>query len=64
MPSQDILRIIVPILERHEVSHASLFGSYARGAATTNSDIFLERILESSQIIQLERIVDAPEEEV
>ncbi|MCW5879769.1 MAG: nucleotidyltransferase family protein [Anaerolineae bacterium] len=41
MLSQDIVRIIVPILEQHEVSHAAIFGSYARGSATPNSDIDL-----------------------
>ena len=41
MLSQDIVLTIVPILKRHAVSHASIFGSYARGAATADSDIDL-----------------------
>ncbi len=29
----------VPILKRHAVKHAAIFGSFARGAAKANSDV-------------------------
>jgi predicted nucleotidyltransferase len=38
---EDIRRIVAPIAERHGVGKVWLFGSYARGDATTESDIDL-----------------------
>ncbi len=37
--AQQIVKIIRPILKRHGVSRAQLFGSIARGDAKSNSDI-------------------------
>jgi uncharacterized protein len=34
-----IKRRALPILKRHDVKHASIFGSFARGDAKINSDI-------------------------
>lgn len=34
-----IKRAIVPILRKHDVVKASIFGSYARGEETKNSDV-------------------------
>lgn len=36
---QSIAEKIVPILRAHGVVHASVFGSYARGDYTDNSDV-------------------------
>jgi predicted nucleotidyltransferase len=45
MKSQPSIPIIkrkaLPILQRHAVKHASIFGSYARGEAKSDSDIDL-----------------------
>ena len=38
---QKVKKIIVPILKRHQVKRASIFGSYARGEASKSSDIDL-----------------------
>ncbi|MCL2198939.1 MAG: nucleotidyltransferase domain-containing protein [Defluviitaleaceae bacterium] len=35
----EILTLVTPIFERHGVTQAKLFGSYARGDATPKSDI-------------------------
>ena len=35
----EIARLVAPILRRYPVSHACLFGSYARGEATDKSDV-------------------------
>ncbi len=37
----ELRSIIVPILDKYGMSHASLFGSYARGQADAESDIDL-----------------------
>lgn len=37
----DIRRRIVPVLRRHGVRRAGVFGSYARGEATSQSDVDL-----------------------
>jgi predicted nucleotidyltransferase len=37
----EIKKKIVPILERHAVKKASIFGSFARGEATAQSDVDL-----------------------
>jgi predicted nucleotidyltransferase len=46
MPSvyeiSDIRRLVKPIAERYGVERVALFGSYARGEATTQSDIDLK----------------------
>lgn len=34
-----ITRKALPILRRHDIKRASIFGSYARGDAKTNSDV-------------------------
>lgn len=36
-----IKRKVLPILKRHSVKRASIFGSFARGEAKTNSDVDL-----------------------
>ena len=36
-----IKRKVLPILKRHAVKHASIFGSFARGEAKANSDVDL-----------------------
>ena len=38
---EELARLVVPILQRYGASGASLFGSYARGEATPDSDIDL-----------------------
>ena len=38
---EDIRRIVTPIAIRHKLDRVFLFGSYARGTATDNSDIDL-----------------------
>lgn len=38
---QEIRERIVPIVKQHHVSKVYLFGSYARGTATTQSDVDL-----------------------
>jgi predicted nucleotidyltransferase len=35
----DITQSIVPILRRHDVIHAGIFGSFARGEQTRDSDL-------------------------
>lgn len=37
----DIRSMVLPLLEKYGMSNARLFGSYARGTATKNSDIDL-----------------------
>jgi predicted nucleotidyltransferase len=37
----NIRRRVVPILKRHEIRRAALFGSYARGEQTAHSDLDL-----------------------
>ncbi len=39
--TEDIQRIIVPVAEKYHLKAVFLFGSYARGAATEDSDIDL-----------------------
>jgi hypothetical protein len=39
MSIQDIKNKITPILKRHDVKKASVFGSYARGEETKKSDV-------------------------
>lgn len=39
MDIEKIKEIAVPILQRHGVKKAAIFGSYARGEQTDNSDI-------------------------
>ena len=39
MNQQEIIQKIKPILERHAITKAELFGSYARGDETVNSDV-------------------------
>lgn len=36
-----IKKRVLPILKRHAVKHASIFGSFARGDAKANSDVDL-----------------------
>jgi uncharacterized protein len=36
-----IQKKIVPILQRHDIKRASIFGSFARGEATARSDVDL-----------------------
>ena len=36
---QKVKKIIVPILKRHKITSAALFGSFARGEAKAESDI-------------------------
>ena len=36
---EDLRRQIIAVLRRHEVDHAALFGSFARGMASEGSDI-------------------------
>lgn len=38
---QEIISIVTPILKQHNVKDAILFGSYAKGCATEQSDIDL-----------------------
>ena len=33
------LKAVIPLLNRHEVARAGLFGSYARGTETKSSDV-------------------------
>lgn len=40
-PNSEIKRIIAPIMEKFGIEKAWLFGSYARGEASENSDIDL-----------------------
>jgi predicted nucleotidyltransferase len=47
----EIKNIVTPIAESHGVSKVCLFGSYARGEATENSDIDL--LIESGKITTL-----------
>lgn len=35
----EIKKKTLPILKRHDVKHASIFGSFARGDAKANSDV-------------------------
>lgn len=39
MTLYDISKKVVPILQKHDVIHASVFGSFARGDATEDSDV-------------------------
>ena len=39
MVSQQLTNQLIPILKKHGVSHASIFGSYARGEQTAESDL-------------------------
>lgn len=39
MNQQEIIKKIKPILERHHITKAELFGSYARGEETAESDV-------------------------
>ena len=39
MTINDILDKATPVLKRHDVEFAALFGSYARGEARENSDV-------------------------
>ena len=41
MISQDIVNIVVPILKRHQVIRASVFGSFAAGTQKPESDLDL-----------------------
>jgi predicted nucleotidyltransferase len=41
MTHQEILDTVVPILKKHGVFHASIFGSFARGEQRTDSDLDL-----------------------
>ncbi len=38
---QEISKIIRPVLKRHHVEHAAVFGSFARGEQTEQSDLDL-----------------------
>jgi len=39
MNQQELIQKIKPILERHQITKAELFGSYARGEAGPKSDV-------------------------
>ena len=41
MLSASMLNKVLPILIKHQVEHASVFGSYARGKADVDSDLDL-----------------------
>ena len=41
MVSKDIVNIVVPILKRHQVMRASVFGSFATGTNKPDSDLDL-----------------------
>ena len=41
MIPQRIITTVVPILKQHEVVHAGVFGSFARGGQTEKSDLDL-----------------------
>ena len=41
LSKSDLREIVLPLLRRHGLKAALLFGSYARGEATANSDIDL-----------------------
>jgi predicted nucleotidyltransferase len=38
-PISTIKRKVLPILKRHAVKHASIFGSFARGTAKPSNDV-------------------------
>ncbi|HAZ28401.1 MAG TPA: hypothetical protein DCY48_01335 [Candidatus Magasanikbacteria bacterium] len=39
MKKENIIKLIAPILTRHHVTNAALFGSFARGEETETSDV-------------------------
>ena len=41
MKLEEIKAIVIPILKKHNITKAGIFGSYANGSATTQSDIDL-----------------------
>jgi predicted nucleotidyltransferase len=61
----EIKRIVAPIAERHGIGKVWLFGSYARGDATTESDIDLHiekgKITDSYELTALYLYLDLQE---
>ncbi|MCK4344119.1 MAG: nucleotidyltransferase family protein [Bacteroidales bacterium] len=41
MKLEEIKAIVIPILKKHNITKAGIFGSYANGSATAQSDIDL-----------------------
>ena len=39
LPEEEVKQRLLPILKRHDVAHAALFGSFARGEAKADSDL-------------------------
>ncbi|MBS3092134.1 nucleotidyltransferase family protein [Candidatus Pacearchaeota archaeon] len=54
---EDIKRAIKPVLKRHNVIKAGIFGSYARGEQNKNSDIdILVKLNDKAGLIEIIRL--------
>ena len=55
---KDIINICTPVLKKYNIKRAYIFGSYARGDATDNSDIDIMIQTKDSKIVTLLNLCD------
>ena len=62
---EDFKEKIIPILKKHKISHAGIFGSYARGDYNENSDVdILVDVPESYSLLKFAGIKVEIEDEI